>query len=140
MGGLSANFHFRKDKQIDGWMAGTATLPYHPRTRMETLILYTILDCLHFPSITTFDLIPFLLFECSLWLFSVLSNPDIGFQHLAGTFCMDKLQTWEPGSSGHRNPHLTPSLHPASLLIYKGALKIVLETPRMSKDAIQADL
>lgn len=120
-------------------MGGTATQPYPPRTRMETLILYTILDYIHFPSITTFGSIPFLLFECSLWSFSLLNNPDIGFQHLAGTFCMDKMQTWEPGSSGHTNPHLTPSLRPVSLLICKGTPEIVLETLHLSKATIQAD-
>lgn len=112
---------------------------YHPRTGTETLILYTILDCVQFLNITTFGLIPFLGFEHSLWLFSVLNNPDIGFQHLAGTFCMDKLQTWESGSSGYTNLHLTPTLYPAFLLIYKDTPKRVLETLHLSKAPVQAD-
>lgn len=126
-------------KKIDEWQRLQHS-PIIPRTRMETLILHIIVDYVHFANITTFGLIPFLLFECSLWSFSVLNNPDIDFQPLAGTFCMDKQQTWEPGSSDHTNPHLTPSLHPVSLLIYKGTPKRVLERLYLSKVTSQADL
>lgn len=94
----------------------------------STLMIYTILNCIHFPSITTFGLIPFLVFEPSIWSFTVLNYPDIGFQHHIQTFCTDELQTLEPRSSGCINPHLRPSLCPASSIIYKGISNKVLET------------
>lgn len=104
------------------------TQPYPPRSRIETLILYIILNHVHFPSATTFDLMPFLLFESSVLPFTLLNNPDIGFQHHTGTLCTDELQTLEPGSSGHINPYLRPSLCPASLSIHEGIPNKVLET------------
>lgn len=104
------------------------TQPCPPRSRIETLILYTILNHVHFPSATTFDLMPFLLFESSVLPFTLLNNPDVGFQHHTGTLCTDELQTLEPGSSGHINPYLRPSLCPASLSIHEGIPNKVLET------------
>ena len=126
VGCLGANCPCRKETDL--WMAGTTMQSYPPRSRIETLILYTILNHVHFPSITTFGLIPFLLFESSVQSFTVLNNPDISFQYHKGTLCTDELQSLDPGSPGHMKPHLRPSLCPASLIIYEGIPKKVLET------------
>jgi len=118
-----------QERQTNVWMADTATQLCPPRIRIESLILHTILNCVHFLSITTFGWIPFVLFVSSACSFKELNNPDIGFQLHTGTFCTDELQTLEPGSSSHLNPHLRPRLCPASLIIRDALIDQVLETP-----------
>lgn len=89
---------FAGRRTIWGWQ-GWQHRPTLPEAEWKQ-ILYPVLNCTHFTSITISGLIPFLFFESSLWsLFTRLSNPEVGFLHQS-LFILTSCKFWSQAHLG----------------------------------------